>query len=140
MRDEVDVVQLEDLAGASETPIDGGEEGAFEAGELGGGKPAYARVVGVGAERIAVGFGGKGDGGDDEAMYGKGGYRKGWLACADLIDVVQDEEEAGLLLKSVIIVGVASHPAGDQRGRYRGKDKAHLEIGEAYDTPEIVED
>jgi len=98
MRDEVDVVQLEDFTGAGETPVDGGEEGAFEASELSGGKASHAGVMGVGAERIAVGFGGKGDSGDDEAMYGEGGYRKGWLARADLVDVVQDEEETGLLL------------------------------------------
>jgi hypothetical protein len=98
MRDEVDIVQLENLASAGETPIDGGEEGAFEAGELGGGKAAYAGVMCIGAERIAVGFGGKGDSGDNEAMYGEGGYRKGWLARADLVDVVQDEEETCFLL------------------------------------------
>ena len=54
MRDEVDVVQLEDLAGAGEAPVDGGEEGALEAGELGGGEAADPRVVRVGAERVAV--------------------------------------------------------------------------------------
>jgi hypothetical protein len=31
VRDEVDVVELEDLAGAGEAPVDGGEEGALEA-------------------------------------------------------------------------------------------------------------
>jgi hypothetical protein len=40
------------------------------------------------AERIAVRFGGEGDGGDDEAVYGQRGYRKSWLARADLVDVV----------------------------------------------------
>lgn len=63
------------------------------------------------AEGIAVRFGGEGDGGDDEAVYGQGGYREVWLARADLVDVVQDEEQAGF-----------------------------LEIGEAHDTPEILED
>ena len=44
-------------------------------------------------------FGGEGDGGDDEAVYGQRGYRKGWFARAYLVDVVQDEEQAGLLFK-----------------------------------------
>lgn len=52
----------------------------------------------VGAERVAVGFRGEGDGGDDEAVHGQGGYREGGLARADLVDVVQDEEQACLLL------------------------------------------
>jgi hypothetical protein len=95
--DEVDVVELEDLTCAGEAPIDGGEESAFEAGELGRGQTAYAGVMRVGAERVAVRFGGEGDGGDDEAVYGEGGYRKGWLASADLVNVVQDEEETGPL-------------------------------------------
>jgi hypothetical protein len=46
-----------------------------------------------------VRFGGEGDGGDDEAVYGQRGYREGWLARADLVDVVQDEEQAGLLFE-----------------------------------------
>ena len=86
--DEVDVVELEDLAGAGEAPLDGGEEGAFEASELGGREAADAGVVRVGAERVAVGFGGEGDGGDDEAVHGQGAYREGRLARADLVDVV----------------------------------------------------
>jgi len=44
-------------------------------------------------------FGGEGDGGDDKAVYGQGGYREIWLSRADLVDVVQDEEQAGLLLE-----------------------------------------
>lgn len=51
------------------------------------------------AEGIAVRFGGEGDGGDDEAVDGQRGYREGWLARADLVDVVQDEEQAGLLFE-----------------------------------------
>lgn len=54
MRDEVDVVKLEDLTGAGEAPVDGGEEGTLEAGELGGSEAANARVVCVGAERVAM--------------------------------------------------------------------------------------
>jgi hypothetical protein len=54
MRDEVDVVELEDLAGAGEAPVDRGEEGALETGELRGRKAPDARVVRVGAERVAV--------------------------------------------------------------------------------------
>ena len=54
MRDEVVVVELEDLAGAGEAPVHGREEGALEAGELGGGEAADPRVVRVGAERVAV--------------------------------------------------------------------------------------
>jgi hypothetical protein len=46
-----------------------------------------------------VRFGGEGDGGDDEAVYGQGGYREVWLARADLVDVVQDEEQAGFLFE-----------------------------------------
>jgi hypothetical protein len=46
-----------------------------------------------------VGFGGEGDGGNDKAVYGQGGYREVWLARADLVDVVQDEEQAGLLFE-----------------------------------------
>ena len=95
--DEVDVVELEDLACAGEAPLDGGEKGAFEAGELGGCEAADAGVVRVGAERVAVGFGGEGDGGDDEAVHGQGAYRESRLARADLVDVVQDEKQAGLL-------------------------------------------
>ena len=95
--DEVDVVELEDLAGAREAPVDGGEKGALEAGEFGGGEAADAGVVRVGAEGVAVGFGGEGDGGDDEAVDGQGAYREGRLARADLVYVVQDEEQAGLL-------------------------------------------
>ncbi len=95
--DEVDVVELEDLAGAREAPVDGGEKGALEAGEFGRGEATDAGVVRVGAEGIAVGFGGEGDGGDDEAVDGQGAYREGRLARADLVDVVQDEEQAGLL-------------------------------------------
>jgi hypothetical protein len=106
--DEVDVVELEDLTGAGEAPIDGGEKGTFEAGELGGGQTAYAGVVSVCAERVAVRFGGEGNGGDDEAVYGEGGYRKCWLARADLVNVVQDEEETGPL--RVVI-------ASDRHGR-----------------------
>lgn len=30
-------------------------------------------------------------------MYGQRRYREGWLARADLVDVVQDEEQTGLL-------------------------------------------
>jgi hypothetical protein len=55
----------------------------------------------VGAECIAVRFGGEGDGGDDETVYGQRRYREGWLARADLVDVVQDEEQAGLLFEWV---------------------------------------
>jgi hypothetical protein len=88
MGDEVDVVELKDLAGAGEAPVYGGEEGAFEAGELGGREAADAGVVGVCAEGVAVGFGGEGDGGDDEAVDGQGAYREGRLARADLVDVV----------------------------------------------------
>ena len=115
MRDEVDVVELEDLAGAGEAPVDSSEKGALEAGELSRGEAAHTGVVCVSAERVAVGFGGEGDGGDDEAVHGQGGYRKGWLARADLVDVVQDEEQAGLLFDnkgfqpSSWLVGVASH-------------------------------
>jgi len=88
VRDEVDVVELEDFAGAGEAPVDSGEEGAFEPCELGGSETANARVVSIGAERVAVGFGGEGDGGDDESMNGQGGYREGRFARADLVDVV----------------------------------------------------
>lgn len=49
-------------------------------------------------------FGGEGDGRDDEAVYGQGGYRKSWLARADLVDVVQDEEQAGLLFELIVVV------------------------------------
>ena len=35
MQDEVDVIELEDLVGVGEAPVDGGEEGVLEAGELG---------------------------------------------------------------------------------------------------------
>lgn len=44
-------------------------------------------------------LGGEGDGGDDEAVYGQGGYRESWLARTDLVDVVQDEEQTGLLFE-----------------------------------------
>ena len=54
MCDEVDVVELEDLAGAGEAPVDGGEESALEAGELRRSEAADARVVSVGAERVTV--------------------------------------------------------------------------------------
>ena len=54
MCDEVDVVELEDLVGAGEAPIDGGEEGALEAGEFGRSEAADARIVRVRAERVAV--------------------------------------------------------------------------------------
>ena len=54
MRNEVDVVELEDLAGTNEAPVDGGEEGALEAGELCWGQAADPRVVRIGAERVAV--------------------------------------------------------------------------------------
>jgi hypothetical protein len=70
MGDEVDVVELKDLAGAGETPVDGGEECTFETGDFGWGEAAYAGVVRVCAEGVAVGFGGEGDGGDDEAVDG----------------------------------------------------------------------
>ena len=50
MRDEVDVVELD----AGEAPVDGGEEGTLEAGEPGWSEVADARVVRVGAERVAV--------------------------------------------------------------------------------------
>jgi hypothetical protein len=88
MRDEVDVVELEDLAGAGEAPVDRGEESALETGELRGSKAADARVVCVGAERVAVWFGGEGDSGDDKAVNGQGGYRECWFAGADLVDIV----------------------------------------------------
>lgn len=107
--DEVDVVELEDLAGAGEAPVDGGKEGAFEAGELGGREAADAGVVRVGAERVAVGFGGEGDGGDDEAVHGQGAYRECRLARADLVDVVQDEKQAGLLRRSARVSLGARH-------------------------------
>ena len=54
VRDEIDVVQLEDLVCAGEAPIDGGEEGSLKAGELGRSKAADARIVRVRAERVAV--------------------------------------------------------------------------------------
>jgi hypothetical protein len=44
--------------------------------------------VRVSTEGVAVRLGGEGDGGDDEAMHGQGGYREGRLARAYLIDVV----------------------------------------------------
>jgi len=68
---EVYVVELEDLAGAGEAPVDGCEEGALEARKLGGGETAYAGVVRVSAERVAVRFGGKGNGRDNEAVHGQ---------------------------------------------------------------------
>ena len=34
-------------------------------------------------------------------MDGQRGYRKGWLARADLVDVVQDEEQTGLLFNRI---------------------------------------
>ena len=54
MRDEVDIVELEDLVCAGEAPVDGGEEGALETGKLGWSEAADARVVRVRAERVAV--------------------------------------------------------------------------------------
>jgi hypothetical protein len=54
MRDEVDVVELGKHAGASEAPVDGGEQGTLQAGKLGGYGPADARVVYLGTERVAV--------------------------------------------------------------------------------------
>jgi hypothetical protein len=54
MRDEVDVVELEDLAGAGEAPVDRGEEGVLETGELRGRKAPDACVVHIGAERVAM--------------------------------------------------------------------------------------
>lgn len=53
----------------------------------------------VGAKSVAVGFGGKGYGGDDKAVYGQRGYRESWLARADLVDVVQNEDQASLLFE-----------------------------------------
>ena len=54
MRDEVDVVELEDFVGAGEAPVDGREEGALETGKLGRREAADTRVMRVGAERVAV--------------------------------------------------------------------------------------
>ena len=54
VRDEVDVVELGDLVGAVEAPVDSGEEGALEAGKLNWSETADARVVRVRAERVAV--------------------------------------------------------------------------------------
>ena len=54
MGDEVDVVELKDFTGAGEAPVDGGEEGALETGKLRRSEAADARVVSVGAERVAV--------------------------------------------------------------------------------------
>ena len=54
MRDEVDVVELGDLVGAVEAPVDSGEEGALEAGKPNWSETADARVVRVRAERVAV--------------------------------------------------------------------------------------
>lgn len=65
------------------------------------------------AEGIALRFGGEGDGRDDEAVYGQGGYRKSWLARADLVDVVQDEEQTGLLFELI----VCRESGGNQRGK-----------------------
>jgi hypothetical protein len=58
MRDEVDVVELEDLACAGESPVDRSEEGALETGELRGRKAADARVVHIGVEHVAMWHGG----------------------------------------------------------------------------------
>ena len=53
----------------------------------------------VGAEGVAMGFGGEGYGGDDKAVYGQRRYRESWLARADLVDVVQNEEQTSLLFE-----------------------------------------
>ena len=71
-RDEVDVVELNDLMSAGEAPVDGGEEGALEGGDLSGSEAAHARLGRVGAESIAMLLRGEGDGRDDQAVHGQG--------------------------------------------------------------------
>jgi hypothetical protein len=51
VRDWVDIVESGGLVGAREAPVDGGEEGALEAGKFGG---PDAPDACVGAERVAV--------------------------------------------------------------------------------------
>ena len=42
-------------------------------------------------------------------MYGQGGYREVWLARADLVDVVQDKEQAGFLFEWIfLVIGVVN--------------------------------
>ena len=75
MRDEPDVVELENLMSAGEALVDGGEEGALEASELGRSETGDARAGRIGAEPVAVLLGGVGDCRDDEAVHSQGGNR-----------------------------------------------------------------
>jgi hypothetical protein len=95
--DKVDVVFLERFAGAGKMPIDRMEELAFEDVEFCDGNTADAGVEAVGAENVAEALAGDGDGGDDEAVAGEGGEREERHAGADLVDVVEGDEEAGFL-------------------------------------------
>ena len=80
-----------------EAPVDHAEELALEHVELGHGDAADLGVEAVGAERVAERLAGHGDGGDDEAVAGEGGEREERVARADLVDVVQGDQEARTL-------------------------------------------
>ena len=71
-----------------ETPVDRKEEFALEPAELVRCDAADASVVCIGAECVAEGFTGEGDGGDEETMAGEGGDGEDGHARADLVYVV----------------------------------------------------
>ena len=77
MRDEADVVQLENFMSAGEAPVNGGEEGTLKVGNLGGSNAVHARIGRFGAEPVAVLLGGEGNGRYDQAGHGQGGYHEG---------------------------------------------------------------
>ena len=77
VRDEADVVQLENFMSAGEAPVDGGEEGVLEVGDLGGSDAMHAHIGHFGAEPIAVLLGGEGNGRYNQAGHSQGGYHEG---------------------------------------------------------------
>ena len=73
------------------------EELALEEVEFRGGYPTDFGVEGVCAEGVAEALTGDDDGGDDETVARQRGEGEEGLPGADLVDVVEDEEEDGFL-------------------------------------------
>lgn len=112
-----------------QVPVDEGEELALEQIEFLDARAANLCVVAVRAEDVAEGLRGDCDGRDDEAMDGERRNHEARVTRADLVNVMQRDEETRFLRaqRSVIIV---------LKWRRR---KVNLDLGVLDDPTEIFE-
>lgn len=80
-----------------EAPVNHGEKLSFEEVQLGHGDAADLRVMRVCAEGVAKSLAGDRDRGNHEAVAGERRQRELWPLGADLVHVVQREEQARFL-------------------------------------------